>query len=423
MTYPEALKFMYAQLPFFQKAGEKAYHPGFDNILRLCDILGNPHQKIKTIHIAGTNGKGSTAHMLAAILQMAGYKTGLYTSPHLKEFTERIKIDGKEAPQAFIADWVAQYQSLIEEIQPSFFEVTVAMAFDYFAQQQVDIAVVETGLGGRLDATNIITPEVGLITNIGWDHMHILGDTLPKIAVEKAGIIKPHVPVVISEYQAEVEEVFRQKATKENAPIYFASEVFELEESFKGIEVRRKDNDEFTLRQLSLLGAHQLKNLAGVLQTIYLLKGKGFEVKSQHMVSALSKVQSITGLKGRWQVLGQKPLIICDVAHNEDGLRYVLAEIKKQSYETLHVVFGMLQEKQPNKILSLLPKEARYYLCEADNDRAYNVLELASRARHFHLQYEVCESVAQAFEQAKKNAQPEDMIFVGGSTFVVAEVV
>jgi len=423
MTYQQALDFMYAQLPFFQKTGSRAYKPGFENILQLCAAVGNPQEKIKAVHIAGTNGKGSSAHMLAAVLQTAGYKTGLYTSPHLKAFTERIKIDGAEIPEIFIANWIQQQKEKIEEIEPSFFEVTVALAFDFFAQNKVDIAIIETGLGGRLDATNIIHPLLSLITNIGFDHMHILGNTLPKIAAEKAGIIKKDTPVVISEYQEEVAQVFREKAKVENAPLSFAVDFFDIQLTDNGMDILKLGVPFLSKQRLSLLGDHQIKNLKGVLVTLQLLETQGFYVEKEHLQDALANIQKLTGLKGRWQILEQEPLIVCDVAHNASGMGYIAEELKKTKYKHLHVVFGMLKEKEAFELLKFFPKNATFYLCQPTNARALPVNELEKAVFKMGLNFIAHKSVHEAFRAAKKNAASEDMIFVGGSTFVVAEVI
>ena len=414
---------MYACLPFFQKTGDKAYKPGFYNILKLCQKLGNPQNAFKSIHVAGTNGKGSSSHMLAAILQQAGNKTGLYTSPHLKSFTERIKINGNEVEEEFIAQWITTYQATIEEIQPSFFEVTVALAFDYFAKQNIDIAIVETGLGGRLDATNIILPEVALITNIGLDHVHILGNTLPEIAGEKAGIIKQNTPVVISETQPETIQVFQDKADSLNASISFADKIYKILSDEVGIEVNKNGDLLFNHLRFSLPGEHQYKNLQGVLQTIDILNAKGdFSINTKDIETALTAVQSITGLKGRWQTLQENPLVICDVGHNEEGLKVVANQLKKVKYEKLHIVFGMLKEKNAAKMLGHFTSDSIFYFCKPDNDRAVAVDYLNDTAEKMNLIHQSYTSVKEAVTAAKQNASLADLIFIGGSNFVVAEI-
>ncbi len=423
MNYQQAIDYLYASLPVFQRVGASAYKQDLTNTLALCKTLGNPQSKFKSIHIAGTNGKGSSSHMLAAVLQSAGYKTGLYTSPHLKEFTERIKINGAEVDKEFVADFVNRMKSVLEQVQPSFFEATVAMAFDYFVQQKVDVAVIEVGLGGRLDSTNVITPEVSLITNISWDHMDLLGDTLQKIAGEKAGIIKPSVPAVISERQQEVEDVFVRKSLETKSTIYFASDGYGIKTLGDGrFQVLNKANGKENEYQLELTGDYQEKNLAGVLAVIDELRKKGFQISEQAISNGLKKTIQLTGLKGRWQKLNDRPLMICDTAHNEAGVKEVMLQIGKQKFNKLHVVWGIVKDKDPGKVMSLLPKEASYYFCQAKIPRAMPVSELAEKAKSFGLTGETIEDVNQAIAVAKKNASPEDMIFIGGSTFVVAEI-
>src|SRR5260221_1618398 len=349
-SYQQAIDYLYTSLPVFQRVGASAYKPDLSNTLALCEALDNPHLKFRSIHVAGTNGKGSSSHMLAAILQTAGYKTGLYTSPHLKEFTERIKINGAEISKEFVVDFVNRMKPVLEKIQPSFFEATVAMAFDYFVQEKVDIAVIEVGLGGRLDSTNVITPEVSLITNISWDHANLLGDTLQKIAAEKAGIIKSNIPVVVSEHQPEVSTVFIEKASNEKNPITFASDDFQVSNLGDGnFEV--KFNAKKETYQLQLKGDYQEMNLAGVLATVTELEKKGFIITQQNIYEGLQHTIDLTQLKGRWQKLGESPLIICDTAHNEAGIREVLKQISKQKFESLHIVWGMVNDKDPERVL------------------------------------------------------------------------
>jgi dihydrofolate synthase / folylpolyglutamate synthase len=421
MTYPETLNYLYQNLPMFQRVGAFAYKSDLTNTLALCEALGNPQNKFKSIHIAGTNGKGSSSHMIASVLQAAGYKTGLYTSPHLKEFTERIRINGQEVDKDFVVDFVERIKPLIEEIHPSFFEITVAMAFDYFACQKVDVAVIEVGLGGRLDSTNVITPVLSLITNISWDHMDLLGDTLEKIAVEKAGIIKPDVPVIISEQQAEIENVFIQKANESHSPITFATDQ---------IKVKRESNGFFSvdhnhvqqLIELDLMGSYQAKNIAGVLASIDELRRLEFKITDQQVAHGLKEVMSRTGLRGRWQTIGEKPLIICDTGHNEGGIREIVQQIAETKYHHLHMVLGMVKDKDLSKVLNLLPKNATYYFCEASIPRALPADELSLKAESFGLKGKVVKNVNDAIQSAKENSNANDLIFVGGSTFVVAEV-
>ena len=421
MTYSETLTYLYQNLPMFQRIGSGAYKSDLTNTLALCEALGNPHNKTKSIHIAGTNGKGSSSHMLASVLQVAGYKTGLYTSPHLKEFTERIRINGHEIDKAFVVDFVMRIKPLIEEIQPSFFEITVVMAFDYFAHQQVDVAVIEVGLGGRLDSTNVITPVLSLITNISWDHMDLLGDTLDKIAAEKAGIIKPEIPVVISERQAEIENVFIQKANENHSSITFATDQYKVTRETDGLYAIEQNNHHRLLK-LDLMGRYQIKNMAGVLVSIEELRKIGFTITDHHIEDGLKEVMSRTGLRGRWQTIGEKPLIICDTGHNEGGIREIVQQIAETKYHQLHMVLGMVGDKDISKVLDLLPQDAIYYFCAASIPRALPAVELRLKAEGFGLIGKVFKNVNAAIQSAKENSSPDDFIFVGGSTFVVAEV-
>lgn len=421
MNYKETLDYLYNNLPMFQRVGAIAYKKDLTNTLLLCEALGNPHQKFKSLHVAGTNGKGSSSHMLAAILQLAGYNTGLYTSPHLKAFTERIKVNGVEISQDFVVDFVARIKPAIETIKPSFFEITVAMAFDYFAYEHIDVAVVETGLGGRLDSTNVITPCLSLITNISWDHMDLLGDTLPKIAGEKAGIIKPGVPVVVSEFQPEVADVFRSKAAETKSTIQLASEQYRVQLTQPGLfEVT--DQDHTTTYSVDLLGGYQKKNLAGVLAAVDQLRAQGFTISEQALRTGLAHTARLTGLKGRWQTIGTNPLTICDTGHNESGILEILDQLKTIRYRHLHWVWGMVGDKDASKILSLLPKEAHYYFCQASIPRAMPVEALVEKASHAGLHGETIKDVNQALERARLKSIPEDLILIGGSTFVVAEL-
>lgn len=405
----------------FQRVGAVAYKKDLTNTLQLCDALGNPHLKFKSIHIAGTNGKGSCSHMLAAILQTAGYKTGLYTSPHLKEFTERIRVHGKEIDQEFVIDFVQRITPAIERIQPSFFEITVAMAFDYFAKEKVDIAVVETGLGGRLDSTNVITPLVSLITNISWDHKDLLGDTLQKIAFEKAGIIKPGIPVIISEKQFDVSEVFESKAWECTSELVFASDFYHVNRISGGTYKVIHDTQTFTY-ELDLLGIYQAKNLKGVLAVINELRKQGFRISSDHITIGLKNTTSLTGLKGRWQKIRENPLTICDTGHNEAGIKEILSQISEIRFNRLHWVLGMVKDKDVSTILHLLPKDATYYFCQASIPRAMPARELQQKALEAGLNGVAITNVNAAISQARANSTPADLILIGGSTFVVAEI-
>ena len=402
MTYQETIQWMFAQLPMYQKKGISALNHKLDNIQKFSTILVNPHLAFKSVHVAGTNGKGSSAHMLASVLQEAGYKVGLYTSPHLKDFRERIRINGETVSKKFVTGFVQKHRSYLTNNVLSFFEMTVGMAFRYFKEEKVDIAVVEVGLGGRFDSTNIITPEVSLITNIGYDHMDILGNTLEKIALEKAGIIKPNVPVVISERQTETAEIFRLIAAQRKSKIYFAQE----------LEMKSYPTD--------LLGAYQQKNSRGVRCVIAVLKG--FTVSEKHLERGLANVVKNTGLQGRWQVLEKNPTVICDTAHNQEGLKAVLAQIRDQKFENLHVVIGFVMEKKLEDILPLFPKKAQYYFVKPMITRGLPADVLQEKALQFGLIGKVYSCVEEGFKAAKKMAKANDLVFVGGSTFVVAEV-
>ncbi len=422
--YLSTLDYLYKNLPMFQRVGAVAYKADLINTIRLCKALGNPEQTFKSIHIAGTNGKGSSSHMIAAILQSAGYKTGLYTSPHLKEFTERIKINGQDIEKEFVVDFVRRIKPEIEKIQPSFFEITVAMAFDYFAASEVDFAVIETGLGGRLDSTNVITPILSLITNIGYDHMDILGYTLQKIASEKAGIIKQAVPIVISEWQAEVAEVFQSKAKELDAMLSFASKTFELKkiEKTQYFDVYEHNELVFTNLTPELKGSYQRKNIPGVLMSAKNLQDQGFAITNQDIKNGIEHVVQLTGLKGRWQKLGDSPLIICDTGHNVDGLKEVVEQIRSQRFNKLFMVLGMVKDKDISSALELLPKEAYYFFCQASIPRALDAQALSDKATAAGLQGEIIKDVNRAIDTAKSKASSEDFIFIGGSTFVVAEI-
>lgn len=426
-TYPETLAFLFEQLPMFQRVGPMAFKKDLTNIRALCEALGQPHERLRAIHIAGTNGKGSTAHMLASVLQAAGLKVGLYTSPHYRDFRERIKINGELMPEEAVVDFVEQYETLFQTIKPSFFEITVAMAFDYFAKKEVDWAVVEVGMGGRLDSTNILMPELCVITNISYDHMQFLGETLPEIAGEKAGIIKPGVPVVISETQEETQEVFHRKAAEESAPIIFADQQYEARLVQSGFEVSHYDiyrKGALHLEQLELnaYGEYQRKNLQAVLQAIESLHPKQLVSETQ-LRAGLRELRACTRFIGRWQVLGKTPLILCDSAHNEAGISMAMQELDRLSYEKLHIVYGMVSDKDPEKVLRLLPREATYYFARPDIPRGLEAAKLAEVALRLSLKGLVYPSVNEALEAARNEAGAEDLIYVGGSIFVVAEVV
>jgi dihydrofolate synthase / folylpolyglutamate synthase len=404
MTYKETTDWMFSQLPMFQMQGALAYKKDLTNTHLLVEHLHHPETKFKSIHVAGTNGKGSTSSMIASILQEAGYKVGLYTSPHLKDFRERIRINSEMISEDFVVDFVAQNKNFFEANQLSFFEMTVGLAFDYFAKEQVDVAVIEVGMGGRLDATNIINPLVSVITNIGLDHTQFLGTTLAKIATEKAGIVKYEVPVVIGEYNEETKPVFLDKSNSESAKIYFA-----------------QDNPK-ALYDCVLLGDYQEQNIKTVLQTIQLLQSH-FNINEAHIQLGLKNVVQNSGLLGRWQILKQQPFVVCDTAHNSHGLKIVLNQIQQHSFETLHIVLGVVDDKDLDAILPLFPKNAKYYFCSPNISRGLNAQILKEKASAFDLTGNVFISVSEAYTAALSLAKDSDFIYIGGSTFVVAEIV
>jgi len=427
MNYQQTLDYLYSKLPMFTRVGAVAIKKDLHNTLAMCSALGNPQNKFKSIHIGGTNGKGSTSHMLAAILQQAGYKTGLYTSPHLKDFRERIKINGKMVSKSFVTNFVAQQKELISTIEPSFFEVTVAMAFDYFAKEKVDIAIIEVGLGGRLDSTNIILPELSVITNISLDHTNILGDTLPEIAFEKAGIIKENIPVVVGEKQSETAPVFIEKAKSTNSAISFADTLLNIKDNrqkgtYLQIDIYQGDELIFPKLTLDLTGTYQLKNILTVIQSVIELRTQEFNITDEALYAAIKNVKKLTGLQGRWQTLSKSPLVICDTGHNKAGISEVLLNIKNTPHQNLRFVIGMVKDKDIDGVLALLPKDATYYFCNPNLERALPAEELAQKAKPFGLNGNVFKNVADAFQNAKNDAESNDLIFIGGSTFVVAEI-
>lgn len=428
MTYLETLDYLYTKLPMFSRIGAVAYKKDLHNTIALCDAVGNPQTQFKTIHVGGTNGKGSTSHMLAAILQQAGYKTGLYTSPHLKDFRERIRINGNMVPKKVVSQFVQQQKATIESLQPSFFEVTVAMAFAYFAAEKVDIAIIEVGLGGRLDSTNIITPELSVITNISLDHTNLLGNTLPEIAFEKAGIIKPGIPAVIGERQVETDEVFLNKAKETDSPLTFAADELSVtqvnkDEQYLSVTVQQGTSVLFDNLKLDLTGSYQLKNVLTVIQSVLELRKLGYTITDKAVYKALKNVKNLTGLQGRWYTLQQSPLTICDTGHNLAGITEVMQNIAHTPHQNLHMVFGVLKDKDISGVLALLPKQATYYFTQPSVERAMPAEMLAEQAAQLELQGEVYPEVKLAWQAARQQALPGDLIFIGGSTFVVAEVI
>ena len=406
MTYQDTVNWMFEQLPMYQNQGKTAYRADLDNTLQLVEHLHHPENNFKSVHVAGTNGKGSTSHMLASILQEAGYKVGLYTSPHLKDFRERIKINGKEVSEFFVVEFIEKHHSFFETHALSFFEMTVGMAFDYFSKEKVDIAIIEVGMGGRLDSTNVITPEVSVITNIGLDHTQFLGTTLEAIAFEKGGIIKSNVPVVIGETQPETETVFIKIAVERHAEIIFADQQ-------DGIKDYNSD----------LKGEYQKKNKVTVLATINILRNEGFDISEEAVKFGFQNVIKTTGLNGRWQILQEQPKVICDTAHNKEGLTYAIAQLLKEQYEQLHIVFGVVNDKDVVSILPLLPKKAIYYFCKPNIPRGLNAEDLRDLFIVNGFVGNSYDSVEDALSAAKQHATNTDVIYVGGSTFVVAEII
>ncbi|MFD2717795.1 bifunctional folylpolyglutamate synthase/dihydrofolate synthase [Hymenobacter monticola] len=430
MNYSETLAYLYEQLPMFQRVGAAGFKKGLGNTLALAEALGHPERKFRSVHVAGTNGKGSSSHLIAATLQAAGYKVGLYTSPHLREFTERIRVNGQELPPAYLVEWVARWRPLFEQVQPSFFEMCVALAFAYFAEQRVDVAIIEVGLGGRFDSTNIITPLVSLITNISFDHQALLGNTLPEIAGEKAGIIKSGVPVVVSQTQPEVSAVFEREAAEKLAHLVFADQIYQAtfagepvpETGLRPVSVTQHGRPYLPNAELGLPGDYQQHNLPGVLATLDELRALGFRITEAAVRTGLRQVSQLTGLRGRWSIIGQRPLVVCDTGHNAAGLGMVMRQLLRVPHQRLHLVIGTVNDKDVAGMLALLPREATYYFCAANIPRALPVAELAQQAKELGFTGQTYVSVRDAVAAARAAAAPDDVIFIGGSTFVVAEV-
>ncbi|QAA83210.1 bifunctional folylpolyglutamate synthase/dihydrofolate synthase [Aequorivita sp. H23M31] len=405
MNYSKTISWLFDQLPMYQRVGQSAYKADLAATINLAKYLNNPERDFKSIHVAGTNGKGSTSHMLASVFQEAGYKTGLYTSPHLKDFRERIKINGEMIPEQNVTEFVEKHKSYLESNQLSFFEMTVGLAFEYFKEEKVDIAILETGMGGRLDSTNIVIPEVSVITNIGLDHTQFLGKTLDLIAAEKSGIIKTGIPVIIGETLPETKSVFERMASERNAPLVFTED----------LNIPNYTSD--------LKGIYQEKNIRTVLSTLIELQKKGWKISEENIRAGLLNTVKNTGLKGRWQVLNNKPKVICDTAHNEDGLQMVMKQLRNENYDRLHIVLGVVNDKDLNSILPLFPKDAIYYFCRPRVPRGFDASLLRVRALEFGLMGEEYISVSKAYEAALADAADQDVVYIGGSTFVVAEVV
>ena len=426
MDYQEVLDYLYSSLPMYHRVGASAYKTDITNTKKLMDAIDHPERKFKSIHVAGTNGKGSVSHFLASILRNAGYKVGLYTSPHLVDFRERIRINGEMIPEEYVTKFIIEHKPLFMEIEPSFFEMTVALAFNYFAEQQVDIAVVEVGMGGRLDSTNIITPELSIITNIGFDHTQYLGVTLPAIAKEKAGIIKRSLPVVIGETQPETQNIFIDKAKEMRSPIYFADKTYTAEETqvsttnylYASIV---KNNEYFTEVKSPMSGKYQLKNLVTVAQSVDILRNIGYKITETAFKVGIESVILDTGLRGRWEIMSNRPTIVCETAHNEDGIRYLLEKIKSLEHRHLHIIYGCVNDKDYGKILEMLPKNAKYYFCKPSVPRGLDVNELYTSATAIGLQGNKYNNISEAITSAKKAASKTDLIIITGSIFLVAD--
>lgn len=429
MTYKETMDYLYAHLPMFTRIGAAAYKKDLHNTLELCEALGQPQLKFKSIHVAGTNGKGSTCHMLAAILQQAGYKTGLYTSPHIRDFGERIRVNGQMIEEQFVVDFVERTKTLSDKVQPSFFELTVAMAFDYFAKEQVDIAIIETGLGGLLDSTNIISPLLSVITNIGYDHMNILGNTLPEIATQKAGIIKLNCPVVIGEILPETYPIFTKKANEKEAPLYVAQSHYRVEQmepadNLLCCTVRDVKKEQTTKKWLDLNGIYQAKNICTVLCAVDIIRKKGFSISEDALEYALKNVKSLTGMRGRWDLLQQNPTVIMDVAHNTDGIKQILFQLKNSFPKTqLHFVLGFVKDKDVEHVLQLFPVNAHYYFTNAHLPRALAHETLKQMADANNLHGESYDDVNNALTAAKQKADSNDVIMICGSFFIMGEII
>ncbi|WP_430812100.1 MULTISPECIES: bifunctional folylpolyglutamate synthase/dihydrofolate synthase [unclassified Carboxylicivirga] len=427
MTYKETLNFLFAQLPMYQRIGQAAYKADLSTTLALDQYFDHPHKQYKTIHVAGTNGKGSVSHCLASVLQTAGYKVGLYTSPHLRDFRERIRINGAMIPEQKVTAFVDKHQEIITRLQPSFFEMSVAMAFDYFRDENIDVAVVEVGMGGRLDSTNIITPELSVITNIGKDHTAFLGDSLGQIAAEKGGIIKNEVPLVVGQTQTETCKVFKAIAKERGTSILFADEQYKVSTATLALDDRQvfqifKGQDvAYVDLKLDLLGNYQSKNIVTVLSSIDQLRRKEFDIKQDHVYQGLNNVVKNTGLLGRWQYLGYNPRIICDTGHNKDGIRMLVEQLLNTPHQKLHIVLGMVNDKDHEAVLKLLPQNAKYYFTKAAIPRSLAENQLKTMAATAGLIGDAYPNVNKAIEAAKKNATPNDLIFIGGSTFIVAD--
>lgn len=423
MEYKEAIDYLYSRLPMFSRVGAAAYKPGLDTSIQLDNYFGNPHHNFKSIHIAGTNGKGSTSHMLAAMLQAQGYKVGLYTSPHLVDFRERIRVNGEMIPEEHVIDFVERFIDANYDGHPSFFELTMMMAFDYFSRSKVDYAIIEVGMGGRLDSTNIITPEACVITNISWDHTQFLGDTLPKIATEKAGIIKSGIPVVIGEAEGEIKEVFINRANQVGAPIILAEESSLIDHFTESTDFVDIYGNKYSCE---LKGDYQRKNINTVMSAVEMLRNIGIKIENQAVATGLASVCNLTGFAGRWNKLQEKPLVICDTGHNQAGLKYNFAQLnhlmKSRDKATLRIVMGFVADKDVDHILDMFPKDAVYYITNAQIPRALPVEQLAEKCKAVGLNFTTYQSVGEAYQSALDKTEDDDILYIGGSTFIVADL-
>lgn len=426
-TYGEVIDYLFSALPMYQRIGAAAYKTDITNTVRLMDALENPHKNFRTIHVAGTNGKGSVSHLLASILQKSGLKVGLYTSPHLLDFRERIRVNGNMIPKENVVKFVENHQDTLNQIEPSFFEMTVGMAFEYFAGEKIDVAVVEVGMGGRLDSTNIISPDLSVITNIGFDHTQFLGNTLEAIAGEKAGIIKPQTPVVIGESQPETAPVFLEKAKKENAPISFADRNFRIsniveDADFLTIDISSADG-ECLYRGLksALTGSYQRKNIITVIEAVRQLRKIGYKITDENIFDAFANVISLTGFMGRWQVISKNPLTVCETAHNKDGISYLHQKLESLKFNKLHIVYGCVNDKDYNTIMDMMPKDATYYFCKPSVPRGLDVEIMKEAAARHGLSGDACQNISEALQSARSHAKADDMILVTGSIFLVAD--
>jgi len=424
MTYEQTLNYLFDKLPMYQRIGGAAYKADLSNTMALCNLLGNPQNYFRSVHVAGTNGKGSSSHLIASVLQEAGFKTGLYTSPHFKDFRERIKINGQMISKELIVDFIENWKDDFEQIGLSFFEMTVGLAFSYFADEKVDVAVIEVGLGGRLDSTNMITPDLSVITNIGYDHMRFLGNSLSEIATEKAGIIKPGVPVVIGETQEEIKQLFIDKAHEKNAGLSFADQMYSLNhlENDHVFEILKDGKIHYQKFHFPLMGSYQLKNLLTAVAAIDELRRCNYRINDRDVISGFGNVTQNTGMQGRWQMLSRRPLVIADSVHNLDGIQQVVQNINNVKYNKLRFVLGVVNDKALGGILAILPKQAIYYFCKANIPRGMDETQLSEEAKKHGLFGETYQSVKEAYEAALTECNEDDMVFIGGSTFVVAEV-